>query len=180
MNVSRSLPALIALAALGLAAGCHSPTPKNSATPTPQQAQTARKEEASDSLLLAQIPPPAKGRYMAIHSKSAWENPFLVVGKQMVSLRVMNPPPPRSTLLPGHLLQPANARKNVLNLRLSDLPEALASAPSDSWPYGRVVALEESPHENPKDRVQIRKNVEATIEMLNNLGVVVYEWPYGR
>lgn len=171
---------MIALAALGAASGCHNSATKNGATPTPQQAQAARKEEASDSLLLAQIPPPAKGRYMAIRSKSGWENPFVVVGKKTVSLRVMYPPPPQSNLLPGHLLQPTNARKRVLDLRISDLPEALASVPSDSWPYGRVVALEEDPNEVRSDRIEIRRNVETTIEMLNNLGVVVYEWPYGR
>jgi hypothetical protein len=83
-------------------------------------------------------------------------------------------------MLPGNLLQPANARKRVLDLRFSDLPEALASVPQESWPYGRVVALEEDPNEVRGDRIQIRRNVESTIEMLNNLGVVVYEWPYAR
>jgi hypothetical protein len=179
MNRFRILPAIFALAALGAAAGCHSPA-KNSAPASPQQAQAVRKEETSDSELLAQIPPPAKSRYMAIRSRAGWENPFLIVSRKTVSLRVMYPPPPQSNLLPGNLLQPANARKRVLDLRFSDLPEALAAIPQESWPYGRVVALEEDPNEVRGDRIQIRRNVESTIEMLNNLGVVVYEWPYAR
>ena len=113
---------------------------------------------------------------MAIHTKAGWENPFLVVSDKTVSLRVMNPAAPHSDVLPGNLMQPTSARKNVLELRLSDLPDALASIPEDRWPYGRVVAVQEDPAEVRSDRVQVRRNVETTIQMLNNLGVVVYEW----
>ena len=41
---------------------------------------------------------------------------------------------------------------------------------------GRVVALEESPTAPKAERVAIRRNVEATIQILNDLGVVVDEW----
>jgi hypothetical protein len=44
------------------------------------------------------------------------------------------------------------------------------------WPYGRVVAIEESPTAPRAERVAIRRNVEATIQILNDLGVVVDEW----
>jgi hypothetical protein len=59
---------------------------------------------------------------------------------------------------------------------MEDLPQALASLPADVWPYGRVVALEESPTAPKTERVAIRRNVEATIQVLNDLGVVVDEW----
>jgi len=178
MNRFRLLLAAVVLAALGAAAGCHSPA--NTAKPTPQQVQAERTEQASDRVLLDQIPPPAKSRYMAIHTRSDWQNPLLIISKKTVTLRVMYPPPPQSNFLPGHILQPTSARKRELELRLGDLPEALASVPESSWPYGRVVAIEENPAEGPNNRVQIRRNVEATIAMLNNLGVVVYEWPYAK
>lgn len=139
-----------------------------------------REQQASDGALLEEIPPPAKSRYMAIRTKSSWNNPFLVVSSKTVSLRVMNPEPPASGLLPGHLMQPVSARKNLLELRLSDLPEALASIPESDWPYGRVIAVEEDPSEGRADRVQVRRNVEATMKVLNDLGVVAYEWPGGR
>ena len=177
MNRFRLLPACFVLAAL--LGGCHS-NANNGTPPTPQQVQAARTEQASDRELLDEIPPPAKSRYMAIHTKNGWENPFLIVSSKTVSLRVMNPPAPQSNLVPGTLLQPTSARRHMLELRFSDLPDALASVPEESWPYGRVVALEEDPNEVRSDRVQIRRNVEATIATLNNLGVVVYEWPYGR
>jgi hypothetical protein len=75
------------------------------------------------------------------------------------------------------MMHPAGARKRELELRLSDLPEALAALPEDSWPYGRVIALEEEPMAPRPDRIQVRRNVETTIQLLNDLGVVVYEWP---
>lgn len=169
------IPALFALAAL---AGCsHAPAPSSTAAPSPQQVKAAQQAQASDRELIDQVPPPAKSRYMAIHTKERWENPFLVVSKKTVSLRIMYPAPPQSSVLPGNLLQPENARKRVLEMRLADLPEALASLPEDSWPYGRVIAVQEDPNEAKGDRIQIRRNVESTIQMLNDLGVVVYEWP---
>jgi hypothetical protein len=172
------LPLLSATVALVALAGCgHNRANNNSTAPTPQQVNASRQAQASDRDLLDQIPPPAKSRYMTIHTKESWENPYLVVSAKNVSLRIMYPAPPQSNVLPGNLLQPKNARKRVLELRLSDLPEALASLPEDSWPYGRVIAVEEDPNEVRSDRIQIRRNVETTIQMLNDLGVVVYEWP---
>ncbi len=173
------LPSL-ALALIALLGGCSHGNQNTAQKPSPQQAQAEHKEEVSDSELLAQIPPPAKSRYMAIHTRDSWENPFLIVSAKTVSLKIMYPQPPHSNLVPGTLMQPRSARKRELELRLADLPEALASLPPDSWPYGRVVAVEEDPNEVRSDRISIRRNVEATMEMLNNLGVVVYEWPGAR
>jgi len=145
--------------------------------PTPQQARAAVAERETERQELEQIPPPAKNRYMAVHTKESWGNPFLIVGKKTVTLRVMNPQPPQSDAVPGNLLHPPNARKRDLELRLSDLPEALASIPQDSWPYGRVVAIEEDVVQARADRIQVRRNVETAIQVLNDLGVVIYEWP---
>jgi hypothetical protein len=176
MNRASLFSVTIALAAL--LGGC---SRHNNSTTSPQQVKAAQREQASDRVLLEEIPPPAKSRYMAIHTKSSWDNPFLVVAAKTVSLRVMNPAPPRSGLIPGgDMMQPVSARKNILELRLSDLPEALASVPEADWPYGRVIAVEEDPSEVRANRVQVRRNIEATMQVLNNLGVVAYEWPSGR
>ena len=134
-------------------------------------------EQATDRQQLDQIPPPAKSRYMAIHTRESWGNPFLIVGKKTVTLRLMYPEGPQSQIAPGSLMHPSGARKRELVLRLSELPEALAALPEDSWPYGRVIALEEDPIAPRTDRIQVRRNVETTIQVLNDLGVVVYEWP---
>jgi hypothetical protein len=77
------------------------------------------------------------------------------------------------------MLRPVGARSQVLNVRVSDLPAALNAVPENSWPYGRVVAVEEA-HETPaSDRPAVRRNVESTIKTLSDLGVVVYEWNEG-
>jgi hypothetical protein len=75
------------------------------------------------------------------------------------------------------MMHPADARKRELVLRLSDLSEALTALPQEAWPYGRVIAVEEDPTAPRPDRIQVRRNVETTIQVLNDLGVVVYEWP---
>ena len=168
---------------LGLAGGLAACSSSNqSATPaapkpTPQQKQAAIAERDTERQELEQIPPPAKNRYMTVHTKESWGNPFLIVGKKTVTLRVMNPAPPQSDVVPGNLMHPPNARRHDLELRLSELPEALAAIPEGSWPYGRVVAVEEDVVQARADRIQVRRNVETTIQMLNDLGVVVYEWP---
>ena len=152
------------------------PSPEVS-QPTPQEKKAAAQERDSDRQQLDQIPPPAKSRYMAIHTRESWGNPFLVVGKKTVTLRMMYPEGPQSPVTPGSLMHPAGARKRELVLRLSELPEALAALPQGAWPYGRVIALEEDPIAPKADRIQVRRNVETTIQVLNDLGVVVYEWP---
>jgi hypothetical protein len=101
-----------------------------------------------------------------------------------VTLRIYYPDPVAAGALPGGalpntMLRPSGARKRELVLRLSDLPEALAALPEESWGYGRVIAVEEDPSTLHPDRPQMRRNVEVAIEMLNDLGVVVYEWSNG-
>jgi hypothetical protein len=133
---------------------------------------------------LDEIPPPSKSRYLAIHTTDGWSNPFLIVSKKNVTLRIYYPDPVANgtlsgSALPNTMLRPSGARKRELVLRLSDLPEALAALPQESWGYGRVIAVEEDPSTMRPDRPPMRRNVEAAIQMLNDLGVVVYEWPNG-
>jgi hypothetical protein len=125
---------------------------------------------------LEQIPPPSKNRYLSVHSREAYGNPFLVVHPQTVTMTVIYRDQAANTFDGGGLLRPAKARRQELDVRLSDLPQALSSLPSDVWPYGRVVAIEESPTAPKTERVAIRRTVEATIQILNDLGVVVDEW----
>ena len=64
-----------------------------------------------------------------------------------------------------------------MQLRLSDLDKAVADLPAGAWHYGRVIAVEESPEAAPKERPKVRVNVETVIRQLNDLGIVVDEWP---
>lgn len=175
------------LGCLGLA-GCNSSQgapgagPAASTSAPLKPAGPAKINSARDQL--DEIPLPSKSRYLAIHTVESWSNPFVVVGRKTVMLRIYYPDAAANGTLPGNMLpntmlRPAGARKRELDLRLADLPEALAALPAESWVYGRVVAVEEDPSTPRPDRVQMRRNIEVTIQMLNDLGVVVNEWPVG-
>jgi predicted small lipoprotein YifL len=170
---------LVAIASL---AGCgrHDAAPSNApdaAVQARQQAQAAAKKIDNARQQMAEIPPPAKSRYMAIHTQESWGNPFLIVGSTNVTLRIVYPDQTHSSALPSAMLKPAKARRQEMEVRLSDLPDALGALPQEEWPYGRVVAVEEDPAETKANRLQVRRNVETTMQLLNNLGVVIYEWP---
>jgi hypothetical protein len=77
----------------------------------------------------------------------------------------------------GTFLRPVAARRQELQLRPADLAKAVSAIPASAWPYGRVIAIAESPEAPRKDRILVRRNVEAAIRQLNDLGVVVEEWP---
>jgi hypothetical protein len=125
------------------------------------------------------IPPPSKSRYMEIHSLTSWENPYLTVQENMATLHITLADANPTSLGTGGLLRPVAARRQDASIRINDLPSALNAIPENSWPYGRVVAIEEAHNAPPAERPAIRRNVEAAIKTLNDLGVVVYEWNEG-
>jgi hypothetical protein len=149
----------------------------HNATKAEHQAQAAATERDQERAQLEQIPLPTKSLYIDIHDPAAWGNPFLSVGAETVALRILLPDANPSPLGQGTLLRPVAARRQELQLRLSDLGEAVAAIPAGAWRYGRVIAVAESPSAAPKDRPMARRNVEAVIRELNDLGVVVEEWP---
>ncbi|MDP9051262.1 MAG: hypothetical protein M3O31_11175 [Acidobacteriota bacterium] len=139
---------------------------------SPQAIESARQQ-------MDLIPPPSKTRYMAVRSLDGWQNPYLTVQENMATLHVTLGDANPTNLGVGGLLRPVSARRQDLTIRVSDLPSALDAIPENSWPYGRVVAIEEA-HDAPTTaRPAIRRNMEATIKTLSDLGVVVYEWTEG-
>ena len=115
--------------------------------------------------------------YVDIHEPSAWANPFLSVGADTITLRITFADAIPSTVGQGTMLRPAAARRQELQLRPADLAKAIIAIPPSAWKYGRVIAVAESPVAAPKDRPKVRRNVEAAIQQLNDLGIVVEEWP---
>ena len=75
------------------------------------------------------------------------------------------------------MLRPEAARRQEIQLRPADLANAVVALPAGAWRYGRVIAVAESPLASPKNRPKLRRNVEAAIQQLNDLGLVVEEWP---
>ena len=126
---------------------------------------------------LAAIPLPTKSLYIDVHEPGVWANPFLSVDADTLNLRVTMADANPSDVGQGTMLRPAAARRQELQLRPADLAQALIALPPAAWPYGRVIAVAESPLANRKDRAKLRRNVEAVIRNLNDLGLVVDEWP---
>lgn len=141
------------------------------------QAQATATERDNERTQLEEIPLPTKSLYIDIHDPSQWENPFLAVGPDMITLRILMPDVNPSPAGPGNLLRPVAARRQELQLSPDELDKAVVAIPAGAWHYGRVIAVAESPSAAPKDRPKVRRNVEAAIQRLNDLGVVVEEWP---
>lgn len=173
MRISRMLfPSLLCAVML---AGCKSDEPMLrdvSAAANQKQIDDARQQ-------MELIPPPSKTRYMAVKSLTSWENPYLTVQGGMVTVHVTLADANTSGLGEGGLLRPVGARRRDLNVRVNELSAALNAIPQNAWPYGRVVAVEEA-HDAPVSaRPEVRRNMEAVIKTLSDLGIVVYEWAEG-
>jgi hypothetical protein len=142
-------------------------------------ARQRQKQLDADAQQLDTIPPPDKPRYMAVASSTHWQNPFLTIHQNTVELRIPAPPAPpvkhtrRGRKRPHHT---APLWKTT-TLTLDTLPAALAALPESNWPYGRVIATRDDLSGPPNAKVQVRRNEEKVLNLLNNLGVVTYEWP---
>src|ERR1700761_6508101 len=111
---SASTLAAVAALALPLAlAGCSRASAGTTAvTASPQAVESARQQ-------LDLIPPPSKTRYMAVHSLSTWENPYLTVENNMATLHVTLADANPSPIGQGGMLRPVGARQQNITIRLS-------------------------------------------------------------
>ena len=141
------------------------------------KAQAAATESANDSTALEHIPLPTKSLYVNVHEPAEWKNPFLTVGASQIDLRVIMVDANTSPVGAGTMMRPEAARRQEIQIRPADLSQALIALPDGAWRYGRVVAIAEAPEAARKERPAIRRNMEAAIQKLNNMGIVVEEWP---
>ena len=176
---------LAGLVAAGLVA-CHKQEQAvvgvaKSAVTAEQQARAAAEKRATkrdeQRAELAKISLPTKSMYVDIHEPAAWANPFLAVGPDAITLRIINADANTSDLGRGTMLRPEGARRQEIQIRPEDLAEAMVAVPASAWKYGRVVAVAEMPGGAGKDRAKMRRNVQSAIQELNDLGIVVVEWP---
>ncbi len=177
------MPVLVTLTAvLAVVPGCKKEEQAvsrvaQSAVSAEQKAQVASAERDKERAEFARIALPTKSRYADVHEPGAWMNPFLSFDAQWVNLRITRADANPSALGQGGMLRPTAARRQELQIRQKELVDALIALPDGAWPYGRVVAIEESPLADPKARPAIRRQIEAAIQQLNDLGIVVEEWP---
>jgi hypothetical protein len=142
-----------------------------------EAAQATATERDQQRAALALIPLPTKSMYVDVHEPNAWANPFLSVGADTLTLRITLADANPSAVGKGTMMRPAAARRQEIQVRPGDLAKAVVALPPGAWRYGRVIAVAESPEANRKDRVKVRRNVESAMQDLNDLGIVVEEWP---
>ncbi len=156
-------------------AGCSSPVAATRSDQADQRALVATEREQMEA-----VAPPSKSRYMAVHSYDGWENPYLTVQPAMVTIHLLRADANTSSFGVGGMLRPLGARREDLSVSPGQLGEAIAAIPQSSWPYGRVVAVEEA-HKTPTSQEPIvRRNLEATVGTLNDLGIVAYDLVEGN
>lgn len=131
--------------------------------------------KASARQELLQIPVPQKNEYLAVDQESRWQNPFVTVDTNMIQVRMYLPDENSSPVDQGGLTRLSAARKHTFNVRLADLPRALVALPNGAWPYGRVVAINEQ-LAPPQEKMRLRKNLTATIDALQEMGILVDDW----
>ena len=148
-----------------------------SAQQAEQKAQAANAERDRQRAELSKIPLPTKSLYINIHDPAQWQNPFISADADFLDLRVVMADAITSPVGEGTMLRPEAARRQEIQVRPADLAQALISLPAGAWHYGRVVAIAESPLRDRKKQAAVRRNVEQAIQRLNDLGVVVEEWP---
>ena len=178
----KGILAAVALLVFGPVLACHKEEQAvegvaNSAVNAAHKAQATANERDRERATLNRIPVPTKSLYVDVHDPSQWQNPFLTVGAERLDLRIELPDEPLGSFAEGSMLRPPGARRQELQVRFSDLGNAVSDIPAGAWHYGRVIAVAESPEATGQDRARIRRNMESVIRELNDLGVVVEEWP---
>lgn len=130
---------------------------------------------AAERQELELIPPPSKNRYMNVHSFDTWENPFITIQPDMLTIHILLADANPTTYGAGGMLRPIGARRQEVNVSPEKLGEAMSSIPQSAWPYGRVVAVEEAHNTPRKVEPIIRRRMETTVGTLNDLGIVAYD-----
>jgi hypothetical protein len=170
---------LLALPLLGLTlTGCHTAPAPSTTRAEPVAEQRAVRDSQREQLDM--IPPPSKTRYMAVHTFDAWENPYITVQANMLTLHVLTADANPSDSGAGGILRPIGARRQEVNIALDKLGDAMSAIPQADWPYGRVVAIEEA-HKTPKSaEPAVRRTMESTVNTLSDLGVAAYDLNEGK
>jgi hypothetical protein len=156
-----------------LSSGCHSSS-------APLSSQDARALLETQREQLDQIPPPTKSTFMTVHSFDSWQNPVLTIQPSMLELHVLLADANTTPIGVGGMFRPINARRQELNIDQASLADAISAIPHASWPYGRVIAIEEANKTPPSAEPAVRRNMEITISKLNDLGIVVYDLSTGK
>jgi hypothetical protein len=103
-----------------------------------QQASASSESEAMSRI--ESIPATDQAKYADAGKIKNWQNPYLVIRADSIGLMDL-------------------ANNEEHHIKPAEIVQALAKLPSSSWPYGRVVAVEEPTHPASQAEVDaMRKN----------------------
>jgi len=122
------------------------------ALPPKAAEQAAMKPEAR----IQQIPAADAQQYAGMKDMKAWRNPYLIVKADGIGL-----------------LDAANNEQQKVNA--DKVAEALARLPASAWPYGRVVAIQESSAATESEKTDLRRNRALLAGTLEDLHVAI-QW----
>ena len=115
--------------------------------------------EARKSTLKKRVPPADPTKYRSVRDARDWQNPYFVVHANGIDAL------------------PTNAATWAPRMSPAEVVGYLEKLPSIAWPYGLVVAVQESGVRGPGDDAQIRKNREELQRLLTEAGVKLELWP---
>jgi hypothetical protein len=105
------------------------------------------------------IPKPKPESYKGIRDAGDWQNPSITIGGNEIQLTCLA------------------ASVEYKTMRIEDLARELSILPPSGWPYGRVVAVQESGVRGVNDTALINQNLARVREILDSLGVRIEWWP---
>jgi hypothetical protein len=123
--------------------------------PTPSQ----KPADTKTSALKNRIPAADPTTYRRVQDARDWQNPYLVVYANGIDAR------------------PISVATEAPRMAPPEVVGYLEKLPSIAWPYGLVVAVQESGLRAPGDDARIRRNVEELERLLTEAGVKVELWP---
>jgi len=94
-----------------------------------------------------------------ISDASQWANPFIIISTDKLIVRYRT------------------ATIEQKQLSIDDLPAFLRSLPPECWPYGKVVAVQESGVIDPTMIKESQRRKDSVIKILNDMGIKVDLWP---
>ena len=98
--------------------------------------------------------------YTSIHDARDWQNPFLVVQRDGVSVTARG-----------------GSQTGSQMVSIDKLANYLDSLPEKAWPYGKIVGLQEIGIRSGDDDKFIERNKTETVRILNSLGIEFNWWP---
>jgi len=118
-----------------------------------------RPADTGKFMLRNRIPPADPKKYNSVFDARNWQNPYLMVKANGIDAR------------------PISAATDVPAMSPADVMAYLEKLPSNTWPYGLVVAVSENGVRAPGDDAPIKKNTDELLRLLEEAGVKVKLWP---